>query len=253
MLVLSRRPGEKILFPAINSTVQVVAVKSGAVRLGIEAPAEVTVLREEIAGRAETRGRGASPPPGGAVEPTLCQLHRLLRNWLDVAGIGLALLRRQAEEGSPEATLGPFDREIEALRRQMQGMGRHPLPKSKVLVVQGDRGGRESLADSLRLAGLDVVTACDGGAALDHLGRQGLPDVLLLHMRLSPPCDGPTLVRTIRHDPANAGLKIFGVTVGGPGGFGPAGGSGGVDHWFNTPLNAEALLHDLNQELAGVV
>src|SRR6202043_1902567 len=48
MLVLSRRLNEKIVFPESNTVVQVVGVKPGVVRLGVRAPAEVTVLREEV-------------------------------------------------------------------------------------------------------------------------------------------------------------------------------------------------------------
>ena len=48
MLVLSRRLGEKILFPGIGAYVKVVSVKGGTVRLCIEAPPEVLILREEL-------------------------------------------------------------------------------------------------------------------------------------------------------------------------------------------------------------
>jgi carbon storage regulator CsrA len=48
MLVLSRRPNEKIVLPGLGVTVQVVSVKPGVVRLGIEAPSGVRVLREEL-------------------------------------------------------------------------------------------------------------------------------------------------------------------------------------------------------------
>jgi carbon storage regulator CsrA len=48
VLVLSRRLNEKILFPATHTSIQVVSIKPGVVRLGIEAPPDVTVLREEI-------------------------------------------------------------------------------------------------------------------------------------------------------------------------------------------------------------
>ena len=47
MLVLSRKVGERIL---IGDTVRVTVVRiaNGAVRLGIEAPAELPVVREEL-------------------------------------------------------------------------------------------------------------------------------------------------------------------------------------------------------------
>jgi carbon storage regulator CsrA len=48
MLVLSRRVGERIFFPSIDAYVKVLAVKSGTVRLSIEAPSAVPVLREEL-------------------------------------------------------------------------------------------------------------------------------------------------------------------------------------------------------------
>ena len=48
MLVLSRRLREKILFPGINAAIEVVAIKPGAVRLGIEAPRDVPIYRQEL-------------------------------------------------------------------------------------------------------------------------------------------------------------------------------------------------------------
>jgi carbon storage regulator CsrA len=64
MLVLSRRLGEKVVLPTLGVTITVVAVKPGVVRLGIEAPADVPVLREELLGRgtAPDRGKGAAAP-----------------------------------------------------------------------------------------------------------------------------------------------------------------------------------------------
>jgi carbon storage regulator CsrA len=57
MLVLSRRRKEKIILPGLNVTIQVVAIKPGVVRLGIEAPSEVAVLREELQGKPQTKAR----------------------------------------------------------------------------------------------------------------------------------------------------------------------------------------------------
>jgi carbon storage regulator len=54
MLILTRKIGEKILI-GDGITVVVCQVSRGEVRLGIEAPADVRILREEIAGQ--------QPPP----------------------------------------------------------------------------------------------------------------------------------------------------------------------------------------------
>ena len=47
MLVLSRKAGERILIGE-NISVTVVKLTSGGVRLGIEAPAEMPIIREEL-------------------------------------------------------------------------------------------------------------------------------------------------------------------------------------------------------------
>jgi carbon storage regulator CsrA len=48
VLVLSRRLNEQIVLPELNITIQIVAIKPGVVRIGIEAPPDVPVLREEL-------------------------------------------------------------------------------------------------------------------------------------------------------------------------------------------------------------
>jgi carbon storage regulator CsrA len=53
MLVLARRLNEKIVLPGLGITVQVLGVHRGTVRLGIDAPADVTVLRDELVGRGQ--------------------------------------------------------------------------------------------------------------------------------------------------------------------------------------------------------
>jgi len=47
MLVLTRRPGESIVVGE-NIVVTVIEIKGGQVRIGIDAPREVDVYREEI-------------------------------------------------------------------------------------------------------------------------------------------------------------------------------------------------------------
>lgn len=48
MLVLSRKCGEQIIVPSCEMTVTVLGIHGNNVRLGISAPTEVDVYREEI-------------------------------------------------------------------------------------------------------------------------------------------------------------------------------------------------------------
>jgi carbon storage regulator len=57
MLILTRRVGESVIIELATGeqiTVTVLGVKGNQVRLGTEAPAEVTVLREELVDRSQT-------------------------------------------------------------------------------------------------------------------------------------------------------------------------------------------------------
>jgi len=48
MLVLSRKVGERIVIPEYDLGITVVAVEGNRVRLGLSAPADVAVYREEV-------------------------------------------------------------------------------------------------------------------------------------------------------------------------------------------------------------
>lgn len=71
MLVLSRKLHEKIVFPGLGITVHVVAVKPGVVRLGIEAPLDVAVLRSEL----QERDAAMRPQRHPADQPLVCVHH----------------------------------------------------------------------------------------------------------------------------------------------------------------------------------
>lgn len=254
MLVLTRRPNEKILLPGQNTTIQVVGIKGNAVRLGIEAPPEVEIIRAEL------QGLESRPPTAPRPDP-LRELNHLIRNRLNTATIGLGLLRRQvqaAQAASAEETIARLERDFATLRTQVesqvQAARTPPAPPARksartALVVEDDTNERELLAGFLRIAGLEVASVADGCDALQYLRTKPRPDVLLLDMVL-PCCDGPTLIRTIRQDPAHAGLRIFALTGHAPESF-PPDAAGNVARWFPKPLNPEVLLRDIELALAG--
>jgi carbon storage regulator len=57
MLVLTRKANEAIVIG--NVTITVLRIDGGQIRLGIEAPREVTVLRKEVAERLKKEGEHA--------------------------------------------------------------------------------------------------------------------------------------------------------------------------------------------------
>lgn len=69
MLVLTRKRGESIQI-GDNITVKVVAIEGGKVRLGIEAPDHVRIMRGELLARALTEASSADvlpfPPARGS-------------------------------------------------------------------------------------------------------------------------------------------------------------------------------------------
>jgi len=95
MLVLSRRLQEKLYFPGIRLIVHVLSVRGGTVRLGIEAPPEVTVLREEVQAPS-IAGQLPGQETGGRCRDGMV---RGVGHVLRVASDGLEMARLQLEAG----------------------------------------------------------------------------------------------------------------------------------------------------------
>ena len=252
MLVLSRRTNEKIVFPDLNITVQVVSIKGNTVRLGISAPPEVTVLRAEVPDRTAEWGGDRAPP--AAEEAPAARLNRVVRSRLQVTRTGLAEVRRQLQAGRVDVAQLLLDKIEEDVTLLQERLGEQPAaapapaPRRRARIVEDDRNTRQLLAECLRLAGLDVDTAGDGGEALDYLRTHSRPDVMLLDM-IMPRCDGPTTVRAIRRDPAYAGLPIFGLSGRARDEFDLDSGPNGLNGWYQKPFDPQALLRDLDRTL----
>lgn len=244
MLVLTRRPNETIVLPAHGVTVRVLSARTNAVRIGIEAPPDVTVLRGEVQDRQQ---QWAEPDASAPVRG-------LANRRVETARKGLAEAQRLLAAGlTSEAaeTLQRIDEDLIMLERRLGGSpGAMATPGGprRALVVEDNPNERELLALFLRNAGLDVDTACDGSDALDYLHTHSRPDVVLLDMGL-PRCDGATMVRKVREDPAYAGLKIFAISGSLPGEFSLSQGPGGVDRWYHKPVDPADLVREMRQDL----
>jgi carbon storage regulator len=66
MLVLSRKCGERIVIPDQDIIVTVLEVRGEQVRLGIEAPSDIPIYREEVWQRIKTLTETEQPETVGA-------------------------------------------------------------------------------------------------------------------------------------------------------------------------------------------
>jgi carbon storage regulator CsrA len=252
MLVLTRRSNETIVLPGPGVTVRILSAKLNCVRVGIDAPPNIAVLRGEVQDRQKEWSAPQTAPDASApVRGLACRR-------VETARKGLAEAQRLLAAGrTAEAaeTLGRIDEDLVLLESRLGGApATHEAlggPR-RALVVEDNPNERELLALFLRNAGLDVDTACDGTDALDYLHTHTRPDVVLVDMGL-PRCDGATMVRELRQDPAYAGLKIFAITGHTPDELGNGQGPTGVDRWYCKPINPADLVRGMRQDLASTL
>jgi carbon storage regulator CsrA len=238
MLVLSRRHGQRILFPHLNIAVQVLPSKGSTVRLGIDAPAQVSVVREELAGE----WAAAAAQEAADRHDHFGQLNTL--------AMALHVMEKQLSAGltaDAERTLHEAQAALEKLAQlEAPPSSPRPLPKTiNTLLVEDDPNEEALLSSYLRLSGFSVETAHDGYEAIDFLSSHARPDFLLLDMRL-PRLDGPSTVAAVRKNPAYRDLKIFAVTGSSPSEFDLACGPAGVDAWFQKPLNPRRIVEAMS-------
>lgn len=239
MLVLSRRPNEKIVFPTLGITVEVCSINRNVVRVGIDAPSDVPILRKEIAtGEARLN------------DETSAKLRHRTRNRLHTASLAVHLAQKQLQAGldhEADVTLAEALREFSALDQEIAA---EKAPREiRALLVEDNCNESALLAEFLRLHGIKVETACDGQDALDYLQSHERPDVILLDMRM-PRCDGPTTIAAIRQNAAYEGLKVFAVSGADPDACAADPGSRGVDRWFTKPVNPNTLVQEMNLAFA---
>lgn len=95
MLVLARQLNERIVMPTVPATIEIVAIKPNGVRLGIDAPTDVTILREEVLRRGGVPADNLLAQSETDAEPRLSRIKHLLGSRLQGVAVGLDLIRHQ--------------------------------------------------------------------------------------------------------------------------------------------------------------
>lgn len=244
MLVLSRRPGQKVLFPSLGIEVEVLHTRGSVARLGIVAPEEVAVVRDEVFSGTKTAPPSAASPRAAASPlsdgPSDATRHEW-NNKLNHLMLRLQLLQRQLELGqanNPEQQLNELFAGLAELEKSTADAKAHKTPP-RVLLIEDQANERELLATCLRLGGVDVATAGNGREAFDWLHEHDLPDLILLDMHM-PEVDGPAFLKSIRDDIRLHDLRVFAVSGSSRSEFDqhplP------LDGWFSKPVRIDALL-----------
>lgn len=239
MLVLSRKEDQKILFPALGISLEILHIKGSTVRVGIDAPMEVRIVRDEL------------------VDGTLDeQLNRLplklrheIRNELNSISIASHLFKQEMECGNFDDAAQTFDKLVQRLTRISKSKllaNKLSSPSAskplRALVVEDEPNERELLAGFLRLQGYQVDTAADGQEAFEYLQANVDTAIVLVDMRM-PRCDGPTAIRRIRENRNLDQVKIFAISGSPPEENQSA--SEDVNGWFMKPLNPQLLIESL--------
>lgn len=250
MLVLSRKEKQRVVFPNLDIAVEILRVAGQTVRVGIEAPHDVQILRAELI-EDEMRSRLEQKQREAAAE------RHAFRNQLNSATMALCLLQKQLEVGQLDDADNTLRQALEALT-ELNEVSTPPAPNGKpkqpeqgplALVVEDNDNERELMAGLLRMSGYKVDTVEDGLAAIDYLEVRGTPDVVLLDINM-PRMDGGAAVKAIRENPRHQGLKLFAVTGTDRTSVDIEVGKRGVDRWFTKPLKPMEFVHALDIELA---
>ncbi|WP_439624746.1 response regulator [Gemmata sp.] len=231
MLVVTRRPNEKIAFPSLGITVHVLRVTGASAKVGIEAPPEIKVLRDEIVPAAEVAAPARSPQSKRA--------DHALANALSKVTLAVHLARKQWDAGRPAEADDTLKMALQALEALEPKAPAPPVPR-RALIVEDDANERELLAGLLGFNGCECATAADGEDALAYLAAGNRPDVVIMDMAM-PRCDGPETLRRIRADQRLAGLRVFSVSSTNPREVNVPDGPAGFDAWFPKPLNPKRL------------
>lgn len=249
MLVLTRRSKDKILFPQLGVTIHFIRVQSGQVKVGVDAPREITVLRDEIQKEAD------------ALKMDERKLFHLpkdvrhgIRNELHQVSVGLHLYKELMSASLEDEAADVFDQiqgslsrldELEALNPPANDKGRKIVSKGggteTVLLVDDQSNEREMLASVLRLQDISVVTLADGDQAVNYFRDHPAPRYLVIDMQM-PVCDGATALTKLHETSSLDETEVFALSGMSPEAYGVSVGDGGVDRWFPKPLNPKVLI-----------
>ncbi|MCP4192477.1 MAG: carbon storage regulator [Planctomycetaceae bacterium] len=234
MLALTRKENERLLFPTLGVSVAVVRIQGNRVRIGVDAPADIPVLREEIA---DLKGIEFTPDPS-ASEARLIAMTKLLGEKLHATAGKLNRLHEHLQDDPDgQGQVLNIYRELQDLERGIHEPETTEAETPHALLINRNANERELLASCLRFGGFEVAAAPNTGAAFDYLSLHACPDFALIDT-----ADATSeFTEQLRSNQACSQMKLFGI--GEPH-------AACTDGSFPRPIDAEILVGELTREYA---
>ena len=111
---------------------------------------------------------------------------------------------------------------------------------AKILIVEDNEMNRDMLSRRLKRKGYEIDVAVDGQQGVE-MATASKPDLVLMDMSL-PVMDGWTATKTLRRNPATAGLKIIALTAHAMDGDRQKAMKAGCDDYDTKPIDLKRLL-----------
>ena len=252
MLVLSRGLNDRIVFPSLGISVEVLKVNGSRTALGVDAPKDIRVIRHELLDEEQGSYDKVKMDAGNSVHE--------VRNQVNRATLKLQLAARFFAAGQTDKGLATMSEGMAELGAIDQGVKHDLKPASemtlaeakstftvdnpdarRVLLVDDDANERTLMASYLKHCGLEVEEAADGLKALYALTKPSAPHVVLMDMNM-PNLDGPATVQRIRQCSAYPNVPVFAVTGQPIEETGLTISSEGVTGWFQKPVQVDQIV-----------
>ncbi len=252
MLVLSRGPNDRIVFPALGISIEVLKVSGARTSLGVSAPKDIRVVRHELL-------EEQAIETADATSPEVIARHEL-RNQINRATLKLQLAAKffaagHVDEGLANMSAGMAELSLinEGSSVKQKAAGEMSLAEAKatftvdkpnagrVLLVDDDANERSLMASYLTRCGLEVDQASDGLKAMYALTKKTPPDVILMDMNM-PNLDGPSTVHRIRKCSVHPNVPVFAVTGQSIEETGLTIGVDGVTAYFQKPVQVDEIV-----------
>lgn len=246
MLVLSRKTDQEIRFPSLDIKVRVLKA-AGTVKLGIDAPSDIRICRDEIEQKLDSQ-----LPTNDEIARLPKKVRHEIRNQMQSIALGVHLLgeqfaqKRFAEAQKTMDQLLGIAESVSSHRAVASPVKQTSQKRTRVLVVEDEPNEREMLAGLLEMNGYSVTTAATGLDAIERLKKQSPPAFILLDLHL-PDISGDQVLDWVRSSHRMKSTRVF-VTSGAD----KPDDDADLDQWFQKPIDPRGLMKAMRQKLQTV-